>query len=73
MIQWMKDNVALCTWCAGSITLLTFLLNFVFKKNKQGRAPSQKIEDINDSVVNQAGGNVTTGNTYVEQGKSEDK
>lgn len=73
MIQWLKDNVALCTWCVGSITVLTFLLNFVFKKNKQSRAPSQKIENIHGSVVNQAGGNVTIGNTYAGQGKSEDK
>lgn len=76
MVQWLKDNVALCTWCAGSITVLTFFLNFVFKKIKQGGAPSQKVEHIHGSVVNQAGGNVTigtTGRNDVEQGNSEDK
>lgn len=62
ILKLLQEHVFICTWIVALCALLTFLLNFVFKKKEKGRQEekaSQKISGIHNSSVNQAGGNIT--------------
>ena len=53
---WLEDHVWLCTYITLGLAVLTFLLTFVFKKNKSGK--TQSIKKVKNSNINQVGGDV---------------
>lgn len=57
--QWLQNHVAICTWIVALCAIATLLFNFVFKNKKRKEKPSQQIKDVNNSNVNQVGGNMT--------------
>lgn len=57
--QWLQNHVAICTWIVALCAIATFLFNFVFKNKKRKEKPSQLMKDVNNSNVNQVGGNMT--------------
>lgn len=65
-LQWLEQHVWACSYVMLALALLTFLLNFIFKRNKnyQGTKTdnstvSMKIKKVKNSTINQANGNIT--------------
>lgn len=59
ILQFCKDNVWLCTIITTILAILTFVINFIIKKNK-GTSNTQTISNVTSSQINQAGGNINT-------------
>ena len=57
ILQYLKDNIWLCTFISAVLAILTFVLNFIIKKNK-GTSNTQTISNVTSSQINQAGGNI---------------
>ncbi len=53
---WLKEHVWLCTYIMLGLAVLTFLLNFIFKKNNSEK--TQSIGKVKNSNINQAGGDI---------------
>ena len=54
ILRYIKENIWICTLVSTVVALLTFLLNFVFKR-KKASAGTQIISNISSSTINQAG------------------
>lgn len=53
----IKENIWICTLVSAVVALLTFLLNFVFKRRKTSTR-TQMISNVSSSTINQAGGDI---------------
>lgn len=51
---YIKENIWICTLVSAVVALLTFLLNFVFKRKKTSTG-TQMISNVSSSTINQAG------------------
>ena len=66
--NWLQGHVWLCTYIIAGLAILTFLLNFIFKRNKK----SGSLHDVKNvkikagrfkkSTVNQSAGDMTINN-----------
>ena len=57
IIHWIKENIWLCTIITTVLAILTFVLNFIIKKNKN-HTNNQTISNVTSSPINQAGGDI---------------
>lgn len=57
IVHWLKDNIWLCTIITTVLAILTFVLNFIIKKNKN-HTNNQTISNVTSSHINQAGGDI---------------
>ena len=57
IIQFIEDNIWFCTIITTILAILTFVINFIIKKNK-GTSNTQTISNVTSSQINQAGGNI---------------
>ena len=57
IIHWIKENLWLCTIITTVLAILTFVLNFIIKKNKN-HTNNQTISNVTSSHINQAGGDI---------------
>lgn len=57
ILTWMESHVWICTFIIAGCAVLTFLCNFIFKKQRHNI--SMKIGKVNGGEVNQANGNIT--------------
>lgn len=57
IIHWIKENIWLCTIITTVLAILTFVLNFIIKKNKN-HTNNQTISNVTSSHINQAGGDI---------------
>ena len=57
IIQFLRDNIWICTIITTILAILTFVINFIIKKNK-GTSNTQTISNVTSSQINQAGGNI---------------
>lgn len=56
-LHFIKENIWLCTIITTVLAILTFVLNFIIKKNKN-HTNTQTINNIASSQINQAGGDI---------------
>ena len=54
IILYIKENIWICTFISALVALMTFLLNFVFKRRKTS-TKTQIISNVTSSTINQAG------------------
>ena len=54
IILYIKENIWICTFVSALVALMTFLLNFVFKRRKAS-TKTQIISNVTSSTINQAG------------------
>ena len=54
IILYIKENIWICTFVSALVALMTFLLNFVFKRRKTS-TKTQIISNVTSSTINQAG------------------
>lgn len=57
IIHWIQRNIWLCTIITTVLAILTFILNFIIKKNRD-KTKTQTICNISSSLINQAGGDI---------------
>lgn len=57
VLTWMQSHVWICTFITAGCAVLTFLCNFIFKKQKKN--VSMKIDNVSGGEINQANGNIT--------------
>ena len=41
MIEWLQNHVWLCTYIIAGLAILTFVLNFIIKRNRNGVADKE--------------------------------
>ena len=56
-LHFIKENIWLCTIITTVLAILTFVLNFIIKKNKNN-TNTQTINNISSSQINQAAGDI---------------
>ena len=56
-LHFIKENIWLCTIITTVLAILTFVLNFIIKKNKNN-TNTQTISNISSSQINQAAGDI---------------
>lgn len=57
IIHWIQGNIWLCTIITTVLAILTFVLNFIIKKNRE-QTNTQTISNVTSSLINQAGGDI---------------
>lgn len=63
--NWLQGHVWLCTYIIAGLAIMTFVLNFILKKQNAGKNHSQKINKITNSTFYQAGRDVNISNNEV--------
>lgn len=53
---WLKEHVWLCSYVLMGLALITFLLNYFFKRAKSEK--NQIIKNVKNTNINQAGGDI---------------
>ncbi|MBQ6226479.1 MAG: hypothetical protein IJJ73_09300 [Bacteroidaceae bacterium] len=56
--NWLQGHVWLCTYIIAGLAIMTFVLNFILKKQNAGKNHSQKANKITNSTIYQAGRDV---------------
>ena len=56
-LHFIKENIWLCTIITTVLAILTFVLNFIIKKNKN-HTNTQTISNISSSQINQPAGDI---------------
>ena len=57
LLPLIKEHIWLCTIITTILAILTFVLNFIIKKNKK-HTNNQTISNVTSSHINQAGGDI---------------
>ena len=79
MIHWLQGHAWMCTYIIMGLAVLTFALNFIFKRSKKNKQEAgikevknvkMKASRIMNSTVNQSAGDMTINiNTNNEPGR----
>lgn len=71
MTNWLHSHVWLCTYVIAGFAIITFVLNFILKKEKAEKNNSQRVNRITNSTIYQAGRDVVIGKVEATEANSE--